>query len=338
MDTIGPAAERQGRRDTATPGFPFRRLFKTRDIEEACAYLQSQEFRLDIPAREVRYTDTVISGVSLPGLYLGTLQYGAASEIRSWRDDYRMLPPIRGRLGAMVGDADVSCGPGRAILTSPSLSKLVQSERGSRWLNIFFRGPALRRHLAGLLGEPLKEPLAFAPILDLESGYGQSLMHYVFSAMADLDQNALLTHPVAMSLFEQFVMIGLLLAHPHNYSEALRRPQPTIAPRDVRRAIDYIEANLEEPIVLADIVAASGIAGRTLMQHFRRYREITPMQYLRKARLDRVREALQRAEPEEGVTAIALRWGFSHMGRFSAMYRQRFGELPSQTLHRPRPH
>ena len=75
---------------------PLRRSFRTRDSEEARAYLRSQGFRLDIPAREARHTDTVINGVSLPGLYLGYLQYGAASEIRAdlSRDDYRILPTI----------------------------------------------------------------------------------------------------------------------------------------------------------------------------------------------------------------------------------------------------
>jgi len=32
------------------------------------------------------------------------------------------------------------------------------------------------------------------------------------------------------------------------------------------------------------------------------------------------------------VTTIALRNGCSHLGRFSAEYRERFGRLPSETL------
>jgi AraC-like DNA-binding protein len=49
-------------------------------------------------------------------------------------------------------------------------------------------------------------------------------------------------------------------------------------------------------------------------------------------RLERVREELLCAEPGETVTAIAMRWGFTHLARFSGIYRARFGELPSQTL------
>jgi AraC-like DNA-binding protein len=43
---------------------------------------------------------------------------------------------------------------------------------------------------------------------------------------------------------------------------------------------------------------------------------------------------LVRAQPEESVTEIAMQWGFTHMGRFSIEYRQRFGERPSETLSR----
>jgi AraC-like DNA-binding protein len=317
---------------------PFWRSFSTRDAEEARAYLRSQGFRLDIPAHEARFTDTMINGVSLPGLYLGYLQYGATSEIRAdpSRDDYRILPPIQGSLEAMIGDHEVSSRPGSAIITSPTLSKLVRSERGSGWLNIFLRGPVLRRHLATLLGEPLTFALELAPVIDLTAGYGRSLVHYVLSAMADLDQKTRLMNPIATSLFEQFVMVGLLHAHPHNYTARLYRPSPTIAPRDVRRAIDYIEANLDMAIGLPEIVVASGVPGRTLIQHFRDFKGSSPMRYLRTARYQRVRDALNRAEPEERITEIAARWGFSHMGRFSVDYRRRFGETPSETLRRAR--
>src|SRR6266446_6840655 len=117
---------------------------------------------------------------------------------------------------------------------------------------------------------------------------------------------------------------------------ALPRAEKPVAPRDVKRAIDYMQAKLGSPIGIADIAEASGIAGRTLFKHFQDFHGISPMQYLRSTRFEKVREALRRAEPEESVTEIAMSWGFSHMGRFSVQYRQRFGERPSETLRRSR--
>ena len=56
--------------------------------------------------------------------------------------------------------------------------------------------------------------------------------------------------------------------------------------------------------------------------------------YVKNRRLDRVRAELADAVPNSGVgvTDIATRWGFTHLGRFAAIYRARFGESPSETL------
>src|SRR5215831_2858860 len=109
-----------------------------------------------------------------------------------------------------------------------------------------------------------------------------------------------------------------------------------VASGDVKRAINYMEANLTSPIGLAEITAAAGVPSRTLLEHFKRYRGVSPIGYLRGARFARVREALRYAEPEENVTGIAMSLGFTHMGRFSLEYRKRFGESPSETLEQRR--
>ena len=105
----------------------------------------------------------------------------------------------------------------------------------------------------------------------------------------------------------------------------------------MKRAIDYIEAHLDSAVTLEAIVEASGVAGRTLLKHFRDTKGISPMRYLSNARFEKVREALAQAQPKESVTTIAMSWGFSHLGRFSVEYRRRFGESPSDTLERRRP-
>jgi transcriptional regulator GlxA family with amidase domain len=57
------------------------------------------------------------------------------------------------------------------------------------------------------------------------------------------------------------------------------------------------------------------------------------MTYLRHLRLNRVHSTLLDADPRSvTVTAVACRWGFVHLGRFAAQYRQVFGEYPSTTL------
>jgi transcriptional regulator GlxA family with amidase domain len=78
------------------------------------------------------------------------------------------------------------------------------------------------------------------------------------------------------------------------------------------------------------------VSARALQQGFRRYKGTTPMALLREIRLERARQDLLEAGPEQetSVSVIASRWGFAHLGRFTHYYRQRFNELPSQALRR----
>jgi transcriptional regulator GlxA family with amidase domain len=51
-------------------------------------------------------------------------------------------------------------------------------------------------------------------------------------------------------------------------------------------------------------------------------------------RLDGAYAALRSPEPGDSVTSVALRWGFTHLSRFSISYSDRYRELPSETLRR----
>ena len=56
---------------------------------------------------------------------------------------------------------------------------------------------------------------------------------------------------------------------------------------------------------------------------------------LRQVRLARARNELIHGDPDVlTVSAVAVRWGFGHLGRFGAAYHVRYGEPPSRTLRR----
>ena len=104
-------------------------------------------------------------------------------------------------------------------------------------------------------------------------------------------------------------------------------------PRTLRRAIDFIHENAHRDIGLSDIAAAIGVTPRSVQYIFRRHLSTTPLEYLRRVRLDRAHRDLLAADPAvDTVMAIAGRWRFAHPGRFSIAYREAFGTPPSQTL------
>jgi AraC-like DNA-binding protein len=323
------------------PLLECRRVFHSRDADETRAWLRGKEFHFEPLGRQTMRPDVRLNGVYLPSMYLGYLQYGVKAMVHAApaRDDYWVQLPISGALDASFGGADIACSPRRAVVLSPTRDDYysMRSDARSARIHVCIKRDALLGQLASLLGEPVDHPIEFDPALALTSGYGRSLAGYLLMAAADLEQpDATLRNAVMMTMFEQFIMTGLLLGHPHNLSERLRLLEKPISPRDIKRAVDYMESNLEAPITLSDVVDVSGVPGRTLFKHFQDWTGVSPMRYLRNARFQRAREALRGARAEASVTEIAMSCGFVHMGRFSVDYRRRFGESPSETLGRRR--
>jgi transcriptional regulator GlxA family with amidase domain len=105
------------------------------------------------------------------------------------------------------------------------------------------------------------------------------------------------------------------------------------APAAIRRVVEAMRAHPGRPFTVADLAAIAGVSIRSLQESFRRYVGMPPMTYLRHLRLARVHEHLHQADPAlHTVTEIAYRYGFTHMSRFAAEYRTRYGIPPRETL------
>jgi len=105
--------------------------------------------------------------------------------------------------------------------------------------------------------------------------------------------------------------------------------------RVVRLAEDYAVAHAGDRLYVTDLCVATGVSERTLEYAFQKVMGITPVAYLTKLRLHRVRQALRMATRGSTTVSVqALNWGFWHFGDFSRAYRDCFGELPSETLRR----
>lgn len=105
----------------------------------------------------------------------------------------------------------------------------------------------------------------------------------------------------------------------------------------LKQAIEYIRENLHQPLSIQKISSEIGMSRRSLIYIFREVFGMGPMEYCKSNRLNAVRRQLKVADAKtDKVVEIAKRWGFHHMGHFSADYRAIFGELPSETLWRSR--
>ena len=101
-------------------------------------------------------------------------------------------------------------------------------------------------------------------------------------------------------------------------------------------AQDYATAKSGDQFHVADLCDVTGVSQRTLRTAFQETLGMSPMAYLLRRRLHVVRACLQQASPRRTrVAAVALDWGFWHLGDFSRAYKRGFGEVPSETLRRP---
>ncbi|WP_430422988.1 helix-turn-helix domain-containing protein [Methylibium petroleiphilum] len=103
--------------------------------------------------------------------------------------------------------------------------------------------------------------------------------------------------------------------------------------RVVKRAIEFIRANLQEDIGIPEICAAACASRRSLQYCFEEFLHTTPQAYLRALRLNEARRRLKQPG-DQPITLLACAMGFSSASHFTRHYKLMFNELPSQTQRR----
>ncbi|RAR62044.1 AraC family ethanolamine operon transcriptional activator [Onishia taeanensis] len=105
-----------------------------------------------------------------------------------------------------------------------------------------------------------------------------------------------------------------------------------------KQVVDRIKAHLNAceapPVALSELCEIAHVSQRTLQYSFNSILGISPIQFLRLTRLNRVRRRLSAPDTGTTVSQVAADWGFYHLGQFAQDYRQLFGEAPSVTLYR----
>lgn len=143
--------------------------------------------------------------------------------------------------------------------------------------------------------------------------------------------------PLAQSAASRLLGRTLLHTFPNNVLDPSAEPRGVDAsdatPTTVRHAVRFIEEHAHEDVTVARLAQACAVTPRALQYAFRRHLGCTPLAYLRRVRLDLVRQAL-RDGSAVSVSDAAARYGFFNPGRFAAGYRQVFDENPSDTLSR----
>jgi len=131
---------------------------------------------------------------------------------------------------------------------------------------------------------------------------------------------------------EEMICLELLRNWAERSGLNLETGARSAAPHYVREAERIMVERAAEPLSITEVAAQLGVSARSLSEGFRRFRGLSPHEFMTAQRLDGLRGALQQPRRGETVRAIAAARGYVNFGAMTAAYRKRFGETPGQTL------
>lgn len=107
-------------------------------------------------------------------------------------------------------------------------------------------------------------------------------------------------------------------------------------PAKYRRAYRYLLEHLDcAALSTREIAEHIGVTNRTLQAVFRSHLGMTPVEVMRRCRVERIREDILKAGAGGlTVTQAAARWGIRNRSTLVSSYRRYFSETPAQTLAR----
>lgn len=312
------------------------RIISTRDLDDArskvaeifCPHklvVNQRGHQLDLRHNRVIYQDVA----------LNYMDYGCEVQITpgELNSFYLVQMPMRG--GSIISSAGetVESNPMVATVPNPTDHLSMTWLADSPHFVVYLSRSAVETKMTELNGKAPDMPIRFDLSMDMSDKRVRGWCELVNILRKDAEADNVMLHPIVRQQLEDSIVTGLLSVQPHNFSGKLFGSAEPPCPRTIKAVIQLCEESPEGISTVSDMAAHVGISIRSLQAGFRRYVGMTPMQYLRDVRLQRVREEIQtQGQPGRSVSEIAYSWGFTHLGRFAAAYRRRFDESPSETV------
>jgi AraC-like DNA-binding protein len=283
--------------------------------------------RTPAPRREMRIRAARFGDVSI-----STFAFGRAVDITptGLEDAVIVTTAVRGCAGIAIAGRAFDVDAGDTVIAHQEDCPVFMYEPDTEVLKLRFLRSRLERFFAQAYGRAPRGRLHFdAAMSDAPTAARWvSLLRFLV-----LTLNGAGAHTMReLASIDEMLMLTLLNSQPHNYGSAtglLARNGESTA---FERARDFVHQHLASDIDLADIAKAAYCSPRSLARAFKDAGEAAPMQYVRKTRLERIREALLApACARKTVAELAFEWGYRHLGEFNRQYRAMFGETPSQT-------
>jgi AraC-like DNA-binding protein len=253
---------------------------------------------------------------------------------------YISLPPGRVYVGFPKESGSfptwggVKLGSGDVVLHGRAERMHYRTGAVSRWGYVSLRPEHLAAYGRAIAGFDLAVPSTGQILRPTGRAKAELLnLHAQACRLAETKPKRIEHPEVARSLEQQLVhaLVNCLVADEVYDPTPTKRHYQSIMARFEK----VLAERLDRPLRVPDVCATVEVSQRTLRSCCAEFLGLSPSRYIRLRRLNVARGLLRHADPDTtSVAEIARRSGFSELGRFSAIYRTAFGELPSITLAR----
>lgn len=270
-------------------------------------------------------------------VWAGNCPSGMSVSFTEPPDLYALYVPLAGAMEFKQRSRTIVSAPGALIACDLAKVDSILLQENRSHIGVAFSRDAITRQLAELIDAPVDRNFDLLAEISAEQDNGSlaTMCGLVWSSLeANPDEGA---GSRSNEMLLRAIMVRLLESVPHKYSHRMNRERSPAMPRHVKIAIEFMVAHVLLPLTIDEIATAAGVSARSLQLAFQEFKGTTPLGYLRRLRLENARQDLMVAADEnESVGAIAKRWGFSNVARFSTLYKNVFGETPRQTAERQR--
>lgn len=312
-------------------------LVDTTDIEEARQRIAQwlNPHQLHMLARE-QGLHSRMAALRCGGVSLIRLSWGADVSVDpDCLDSYYLLVlPIRGQAQFQFDGRSIEVSPKAAVIISPLRRFLFKANRDYEQIILRLDQRAVQEAWCRLTADDTAPPICFDSVIPLQGQGWQALLPTLqwVARCSGMDEAQAQAKSALLGQVETQLATTLLMHQPHTMAARLWPQPPPASPAAVRRAQSYMRAHLGEGVPISMVASHSGVSVRHLQALFQQACGQSPLQWLRWQRLQAVRQALlSDGDHPRPIGEIAMRFGFTHLGEFSAAYRQAYGETPRQT-------
>lgn len=320
----------------AIHGFPMsgRPLLHTRDLALAVPFIHDLVEPFQFLPDRAAGADIRITGMFLEKMKLFGVNHGTPVLVRSTPlQSYYFVIPLRGTVVGTVNATELRAVPGEALVYAAD--HCLHAHWSADCMAMVLALPRAELELAARRYAPAAPPAPpLMPKLVLSQGPGRSFANLLACLSAECDgrRDGDGTATVREGL-QDLLLASLVQMNAHLWPAGLERVSTRRRRAGVARALDYIHMNAHRTITTAELARAACLSLRALQTGFAECFGVGPMSYAKRYRLERARDELTAADHRDvAVSDLAMRWGFASAGTFTRLYRQQFGELPSQTL------